>query len=227
MRLIRSIHIGLGLLISTVPLHESVSSAETTKPDLAAQLQILEQAEPTPAAAVPVSGQFYPASLANRDVFAPIFPPGMGLPAWPLGDGVWLVDDLEPVTPLRKGMRMMGLDGPVPPGGGEGGDDTNLFYNTYSMEIDTNQLWLELTNVSSDIGYANLHRATNQVYAIWSTTDLTVPFADWQVETEVRPTNSATMPFTLATQDRPNFFIRAEDWTGVTENGNTVPNWWL
>jgi hypothetical protein len=35
------------------------------------------------------------------------------------------------------------------------------------------------------------------------------------------------MPFTELTLDRPNLFLLAEDWTGVTENGNTVPDWWF
>jgi hypothetical protein len=194
---------------------------------LSAQLSAVEATAPTPAGAVPASGQFYPASLANRGIFAPIFPPGIGLPAWNLGDGVWLVNDLEPVTPLRNGMRMMALDGgPMPPGTGGGSGATNT-YMFNSVPLDTNRLWLELTNVSSGVGYANLHRATNQVYAIWGTTNLAIPFADWQVEAEVWPTNNATMPFTLATQDQQTLFLKAEDWTGVTENGNTVPDWWL
>jgi len=35
------------------------------------------------------------------------------------------------------------------------------------------------------------------------------------------------LPFTLPTGDQPTLFVRAEDWTGVTENGNTVPDWWF
>jgi hypothetical protein len=74
----------------------------------------------------------------------------------------------------------------------------------------------------------NLHNGTNLVYAIWSTTNL---LAGWQVETEVWPTNGTvtptTTPFTVATLARQNLFLQAEDWTGVTENGNTTPEWWF
>ena len=35
------------------------------------------------------------------------------------------------------------------------------------------------------------------------------------------------MPFTVPTLERQNLFVRAEDWTGVTENGNTTPDWWF
>jgi len=211
------------LFVSALDFKPCVQAAPA---GLSAQLQAVEGTEPTPAAAVPASGQFYSARLANEGlILAPILPGGMNLPAWSLGDGVWLVNDLEPVTPLRNGMRMMALDGgPMPPGTGGGSGATNT-YMFNSIALDTNRLWLELTNISSGVGYANLHRATNQVYAIWSTLDLTVPFADWQVETEVWPTNINSMPFTVLTQDRPDLFLRAKDWTDVFTNG--LPAWWI
>ena len=86
------------------------------------------------------------------------------------------------------------------------------------------QIRLEPTGVSNGQAYLNLHNATNQVYAIWSTTNLLV---GWNVETEVWPTNGVVMPFTVPTLDRQNLFLRAEDWTRVTENGNTAPDWWF
>ena len=177
----------------------------------------------TPAADVPQIGQFYSARMANAGlIFAPILPGGMNLPAWNLGDGVWLVDDLEPVTPLRKGMRTMALDGgPLPPGAGGGGGVTNT-YTFNGVSFDTNQLWLELTNVSSGVGYANLHHATNFVYAVKSAESLLTPPDDWRIETEVFPTNTAAMPFSVLMQDRPNFFLRAEDWTDVDANTNGI-----
>ncbi|MGD0251421.1 MAG: hypothetical protein ABSC01_01850, partial [Verrucomicrobiota bacterium] len=85
-------------------------------------------------------------------------------------------------------------------------------------------LWLEITNVSNGLVYLNLHNATNQVYAIWSTTDL---LANWQVETEVWPTNQDVMPFTVPMLERQNLFLRAEDWTGVDSNGDGIPDWWI
>ena len=85
-------------------------------------------------------------------------------------------------------------------------------------------LWLEITSVSNGVSHFNLHNATNQVYAIWTTTNL---LTGWQVETELWPTNSEMMPFTLPTLNRQNLFVRAQDWTGVTSNGNEAPEWWL
>ena len=91
--------------------------------------------------------------------------------------------------------------------------------------IDTNSLWLEITNVANGLAYLNLHNATNQVYAIWSTTNL---LANWNVETEVWPdTNQTVMPFTVPTLERQNLFLRAEDWTGVDSNGDGIPDWWI
>jgi len=126
---------------------------------------------------------------------------------------------------VRTLARAMGIND-LSPGGG---DDSGQDYTPASggVTIDTNALWLEITNVSNGCSYLNLHNATNQVYAIWSTINLTMPFSAWQVETEVWPTDTNCMPFTLLTQNRQNLFLRAEDWTGVTENGNTTPDWWF
>ena len=86
------------------------------------------------------------------------------------------------------------------------------------------QMWLEPTGVSNGQAYLNLHNSTNQVYAIWSTTDL---LANWNVETEVWPTNQELMPFTVPTLERQNLFVRAEDWTGVDSDGDGIPDWWI
>jgi hypothetical protein len=93
-----------------------------------------------------------------------------------------------------------------------------------SYAIEPTSLWLEITNVVNGVAYLNLHNATNQVYAIWGTTNLP---GGWNVESELWPTNSDVMPFTELTLYRHELFLVAEDWTGVTENGNTVPDWWL
>jgi hypothetical protein len=124
----------------------------------------------------------------------------------------------------------MGMDvsGPPTPGDGDSGDGSGADTNSYSTyTFDHSQLWLEITNVSNGWSYLNLHNATNQVYAIWSTTNLLTPFTNWQVETEVWPTDTNCMPFTIQSLNRQNVFLRAEDWTGVTENGNTTPDWWF
>ena len=78
-------------------------------------------------------------------------------------------------------------------------------------------------------GWANmsLHHATNQVYAILTKTNLSD--ANWSIETVVWPATNQTDALPLAVQQlgRQALFFRVVDWTGVTENGNTVPDWWL
>lgn len=105
-------------------------------------------------------------------------------------------------------------------GGSGAGDD---YLSEARLVIDTNRLWLEITNVSSGIVHANLRHATNQVYAIWSTTNLVTA---WAVETEVWPQDTNCWPFTVPTLDRPDLFLRAQDWTGLDSDGDGLPDWW-
>ena len=132
---------------------------------------------------------------------------------------------------LRTTMRAMGMDLPSLPGDGGFGDGGDGFGSTGGTvaTFDHTQLWLEFTNVNMPAGWTgvNLHNATNLVYAIKSTTNVATPCAGWQIETEVWPTDTNCMTFSLATLNRQNLYLRAMDWTGVTENGNTVPDWWL
>jgi hypothetical protein len=214
--------IGLALTFQCFDLLAQASPA-----DFPAQLAAVERTTPTPAAVVPRTGQFYSARLANEGlILAPILPGGMNLPAWDLGNNVWLVNDLEPVTPLRNGMQRMALDGgPLPPGasGGNGATNTYMFNGFY---LDTNRLWLELTNIVNGVGYANLHRATNFVYVIKSAEDLLTPAADWRIETEVFPADTNCQPFTIATLNRPTLFLKAEDFSGLDSDADGVPDWW-
>jgi|GEM_PF-820635 len=127
-------------------------------------------------------------------------------------------------------MRSMAMAMGIPSFGGGFGDGGGYSGNGYTNNyvpytFDTNGLWLGNPTVSNGVSYVNLNNATNQVYAILTTTNL---LGSWQVETIVWPTtNTSVMPFTVQNGDRQILFFRAMDWTGVTENGNTVPDWWL
>ena len=125
--------------------------------------------------------------------------------------------------------RAMGMNSGPPGFGdtGDGGDGTNDFYSdSFNYKVPTNGLWLEITNVSNYYAWLNLHNATNRVYEILSKTDLSA--ASWNIETELWPTDTNCMPFTIPVRDRTNaLFVWAQDWTGVTENGNTTPDWWF
>jgi hypothetical protein len=123
----------------------------------------------------------------------------------------------------RPMMGAMGMDVPSPGDGGGSGDGGG-YLPMYSSgtPIDTNALWLEITNFSGGWSYLHLHNATNQVYAIWTTTNL---LTSWNVEMELWPTYTNCQPFTIENFDRQNLFVRAEDWTGVWTNG--LPDWWV
>ena len=75
------------------------------------------------------------------------------------------------------------------------------------------------------LAYVNLHNATDYVYEIWSKPDLLA--TNWNIETEVFPSDPNTMPFTVSQLSRTNLFIWARDWTGITSNGNETPDWWF
>jgi hypothetical protein len=135
-------------------------------------------------------------------------------------------------------LRRMGLaDGsPLFPGDGSGGSESDVTNISRSFTPNTNELWLMITNATRGVVDLNLYVPTNlihtadQVYAIWTTTNL---LSGWEVEKEVwlpdplPTTNPVVIPFTLSASSQSNLFVRAENWTGVTENGNITPDWWF
>ncbi|HEY2329034.1 MAG TPA: hypothetical protein VGI63_04395, partial [Verrucomicrobiae bacterium] len=137
-----------------------------------------------------------------------------------------LIEQVQGAQMDREMSSLFGMDAPTPGGGGDGGGGDTGSYSSSTFSIDTNGLWLEITNVSNGWTYLNLHNGTNQVYAIESAADLT---AGWQVETELWPALDQTnvLPFTIPTLNRQYLFVRAQDWTGVTHGGNTTPDWWF
>jgi len=184
----------------------------TSAPDMVTMMEALESTTPMSAELAPIACAYYSAQF-------PAWPPLPcninDLPIWNLGNGTALLDDLDfdysavSEWAQRDGrFQAMGME--------TSGTGYSPIY-----AFDTNVLWLEITNVSNGQAYLNLHNATNQVYAIWSTTNLP---GDWQVETELRPTKNE-MPFALPTSNRNILFLRAQDWTGL--NTNSLPEWWL
>ena len=77
-------------------------------------------------------------------------------------------------TVASQQIRAMGMDVPSPGGSGGGSGGSGDYTGSYvPYTFNTNGLWLEITNVANGLAYLNLHNATNQVYAIWRTTNLT------------------------------------------------------
>jgi len=134
--------------------------------------------------------------------------------AWKMKNGGWLLSD------LNFNYRATHKHSKLSTGSGSSG--TTLSFVPYTF--DTNKLYLQITQVTNGLASLNLNNATNQVYAIWEATNI---LAGWQVATEIWPTNPTVMPVTIPTSTNQNLYFRAEDWTGVTENGNTTPDWWF
>lgn len=127
-------------------------------------------------------------------------------------------------TAMNQQMRIstgMSLNVPSFNDTGNGDGSPGFYSDSFFYTPPTNGLWLEITNIANGWSYLNLHNATNQVYAIWSTTNL---LTAWNVETEVWPTDTNCMPFFVPTLARQDLFLRAQDWTGVSFNG--LPCWW-
>jgi hypothetical protein len=192
--------------------------------DFEVELQAIEGTTPTPAADVTEAGTFY--SAQNPDS-APAPADVLGLNFWSLGDGFYVLDDRNinydeiqasaQTAKLKKkslsGSRVSALDD-------LSDDDFAL-----AFIIPTNGLWLQITNVSNGLAYLNLMNATDSVYEIFSKTDLSA--TNWNIESEVFPTDTNAMPFIVPESNRTNLFIWARDWTGVTSGGNRVPDWWF
>jgi hypothetical protein len=208
--------------------------------DLQVMLEAAESLPTIPATAAPQAGTFYSAQHApgSGSEWPPMPANIRGVPLWDMGGGVYLLDDLQvnynqPVKSKSTAKTAGGMeamdedDGPPSPPGGDTNDDGGYTNNLQIAPIDTNGLWLQITNVSNCLAYLNLMNATDAVYEIWSKTNLLD--AGWNIEGELWPTNSQTnvMPFTVAAGSPTNLFIWAEDWTGVTSGGNETPEWWF
>ncbi|HEY1663040.1 MAG TPA: hypothetical protein VGI03_11535 [Verrucomicrobiae bacterium] len=244
--------IGLGLLTANLIYAQETASPQSG-PDLTASnidwataadwqvaLQAIEQVPPMPAIDATNGNTFWSAQhmLGSAEPWPPL--PGniWHLPGWDLSDGQYLLDDVnfnynalrrhtavsQPVINADGTISIISADEPAPPGG-VGGDYSPGFSG--ATPIDTNLLWLQITNVADATASLNLYNATDYVYAIWSTTNLSMPFTNWEVETEIFRSNTNCLPFTVQTQDRQDLFLQAEDWTRVTQNGNTAPDWWF
>jgi hypothetical protein len=205
--------------------------------DTEVMVTAVEQTTPTSATNLPDAGNFYSAQHLpdSAQPWPPLPGNVVGLPAWPLGDGTYLLDDRDyhwhhrsgrsqTATASLGGMATMDVSlSPVDDGDDDTNDDVGGGY--VPVPLDTNGLWLEITNVSGGLADLNLHNATNLVYEILSRTNL----ADtaWTIEMELWPTATNSMPFTVPTYNRQNLFLKAADWTGITSSGNTTPDWWF
>ena len=214
----------LALTAADMPALKQLTDAQ-----LSALINALDATPTIPYTALPrngMAGTYF--SLEHPD-----YPPLPGdinqADVWPM-DGFYILNDVSVHSAEKRGRERAVrstagitamISGPPSPGGG--GTNT-VNYATSTNTFDHTKLWLEITNISSGVLPLNLHHATNQVYAIWSTTNL---LTAWNVVTELWPTNGTVMPFTAQSLIQPNLFLRAEDWTAVDSNGDGIPDWWI
>jgi hypothetical protein len=243
--------LGFAALIVLGTLLHAQTATVSPPPDSIVQVTAEAQGlEPVASADLPSGGTFW--LVTSNGITAPSPCPPSNLsdfPVYAMADGIYLVDETsgqvvtneenstiesalaaqaDAVTGLINQIQdaqfnqdlamAFGLDMEM--------DSSSSFSPMFAVS-DPTALWLEITNVANDWSYLNLHNGTNFVYAILSKTNLTD--ATWNIERELFPTLDQTnvMPFAVQNFDRQILFLKAMDWTGVTENGNTTPDWWL
>lgn len=215
---------------ANLPLLESYSDAqlEQVLNDLAAMPLIW----PTNLPNHGIGGTYW--SLAHPDW--PPLPGTFGTPVWnltPHSDSTMSADSADSglAAPTGSGFYLLDdIDYPPIPDGDTNSGGGYLPAFSGGTPINTNLLWLQITNVAENTVYANLNHATDFVYQIFSLTNLSMATAvsNWNTETEVFPgMNTNVMPFTVSMNGRNPLFLWARDWTGITSNGNTVPQWWF
>ena len=124
-----------------------------------------------------------------------------------------LVTRIQGAETLRETEAMLGITHPDAPSP-----------NSFSYTINSNLLWLQITNVSGGKVYATLNQASNRVYTIFSATNLALPRSQWYNELVILPTNHQCMPFTLPTAGRQDLFLLAEDCTSLYTNAGYLTN---
>ena len=153
---IRSITISLlsGALFFTANiLHAELPDADA--------LSAIEATTPISNDSLPLGATYYSAQMLSAGSAVPPMPGSMGYDAWQIDSNTFLLDDLD----SGFGGRFHAMDDSSPPDlGDDGTNDCPAYTNTY--QFPTNDLWLEITNVSDGLATVNLHNATDYVYEV-------------------------------------------------------------
>ena len=169
----------------------AVSQDVNSLSDTEVLLQAIESVPPAPAASAPRAATFFSAQHApgTRLAWPPLPANARQVPVWNLGDGVYLLADLNvdyslPVSVRLAGGGMAAMDdsgGPVP-GYGGGGSTNDYEYSFTRPVYSTNDLWLEITGLTNTItgktAYLTIHKPwndTNLFHDLYFTTSLDAP----------------------------------------------------
>jgi pimeloyl-ACP methyl ester carboxylesterase len=150
----------------------------------------------------------------------------IGVNAWPMADGSFLLDDLnfDYNAPLSGSMMMGAMGSPLFPGGGDDGD-TNDYKPCSPMTVidyGTN-LWIAQAAVVS--GYLNgiaTNTSADITYDIFSSTNLSQ--TDWQYENSILGSEVTNWtPLSVFQGGRSNLFVRLRS---DADDGSGLPIWW-
>jgi hypothetical protein len=152
-------------------------------------LQAIESVPPTPAASAPRAATFFSAQHApgTRSAWPPLPANARQVPVWNLGDGVYLLSDLNvdyslpPMSLSMAGGGMGAMDvsgGPIP--GNGGGGSTNGYEYSFTRPVyTTNDLWLEITGKTNTTAFLTIHppwNVTNGVWGLYFKTNLAISY---------------------------------------------------
>jgi hypothetical protein len=198
--------------------------------DLEVELKAVESVPPMPADSVPQAGTFWSAQHApgSPDAWPPL--PGNihNAPAWDLGDGVFLLSDLDfdynpPVKFSLNGRSGMMMDAMESGPGGDGSDSGDGGVPPVNTPNYGTNLWLSIAGVSNSFANLFLENTAPAVqYEIQSKQDLTV--TGWVSEGFVLGSELTNWtPMNVAQNGRTNLFFRIRSWA---DDGSGLPIWW-
>jgi hypothetical protein len=206
----------------------AVSQDVNSMSDTEVLLQTIESVPPGPASTAPRAGTFWSAQHApgTRSPWPPL-PSDNGLSVWNLGDGVYLLDDLQVDYSLPVSSRMAG--GMMTPDGfGLPGGDTNggspLFLTP--PVYTTNDLWLQMDGITNTTAYLTIHppwTVTNGVYDLFYTTNLSPP----QVWSWVLRSFAGLTNLTVNNAVDAQGFYRLGQTNDLLENDSLGTNFWV
>ena len=188
-------------------------------------LQAVELLPTSPAASAPRVGTFYSAQHApgTRQPWPPLPANSWQLPVWNLGDGIYLLDDLEwdYSTPLTLSGMMMTPNG-FPGGITNIGSVPLIPRPVYT----TNDLWLEITGKNNQTAFLTIHPSWNiikEVYDLYYTTNLSAPESwSWVLRSQAGQTN---LTVNNATDEQG--FYRLGPLNDPIGNDSLGTNFWL
>jgi IgGFc binding protein len=222
----RLVWVGIVILANVLNLHAqtaisirpviSHAPVPTSSDDLATMIQAVELTTPQAAESAVSGSTFWSAQRPNFPPFPANF---NNTPVWDLGNGVWLLDDVNvdySAATSHGGMRAMDESGPPIPGDGDGGG-TNIYSSSFQGEVfTTNQLWLQILSKTNTTAHLLIHRPwniTNGVYNLFYTTNILPPVSwQWVLQTAAGQTN---LTVTNATDAQGFYRLGPPDSTGT------------